>query len=63
MLNYVEGYFGFQELYKSYTMNGIVLQSSNWKFPLGDAAILPIHQDWVICHCVITIFQRMEVMI
>ena len=22
---------------------------ANWGFPLGDAAILPIHQDWVLC--------------
>ena len=31
------------------------------EFPLGDAAILPIHQDQVLCHCVIRIFHRIQV--
>ena len=38
----------------------IMLQSSNWELLLGDAAILPIHQD---CDCVITIFQTTQVVV
>ena len=41
----------------------IALQPSNWECPTGDAAIVPIHQDKVLCQCVITIFQRIQVMI
>ena len=39
----------------------IALRSANWEFfpsPQGDAGFLTNHQDYILSHCFITIFQK-----